>query len=171
MVDGARLRPAAMADIPAMAAGMLAGLEEYPAFARPGWRAPPAADEEAHLRHLLADPDVWSRVAEIDGRIVGQIMLVPADRAARPVDEPGLIHLRNLFVDKAHWGGGLATALHAASVDAARERGYLAMRLFVATGQQRARRFYVREGWAPVGEPFHAEGPDLELIEYRRPLS
>ena len=165
------LRPAVVADVEALAAGMMAGLAEYPAFARPGWRAPAVADEEAHLHDLLADPGVWACVAEVDGRIAGQIMLVPADRAARPVAEPGLMHLRNLFVDKAHWGGGLAVALHAAAVDAARERGYVAMRLFVATGQERARRFYAREGWEPAGEPFHDPAPDLELIELRRRVS
>ena len=171
MASGALLRPAVAADVPAMAAGMMAGLEDYPAFARPGWRPPPAADEEAHLHHLLADPGVWACVAEVDGRIAGQIMLVPASRAARPVDEPGLMHLRNLFVDKAHWGDGLATELHAAALDAARERGYAAMRLFVATGQARAHRFYAREGWVPAGAPFYDAGPDLELVELRRALS
>src|SRR5688500_11778397 len=103
MASGALLRAATIGDAPALAAGMMAGLEDYPAFARPGWRAPTAADEEAHLRGLLADPDVWSCVAEIDGRIAGQIMLVPADRASRPAAEPGLVHLRNLFVDRAYW--------------------------------------------------------------------
>lgn len=171
MPSGALLRPAVIADAPALAAGMMAGLADYPAFAPPGWRAPPVADEEAHVRALLADPDVWSCVAEVDGRVVAQIMLVPADRAARPVAEPGLMHLRNLFVDTAHWGGGLAVSLHDAAVDAARERGYVAMRLFVATGQERARRFYAREGWEPAGEPFHDPRPDLELIELRRRLS
>ena len=171
MASGALLRPAETADVPALAAGMMAGLEDYPAFARPGWQPPPAADEEAHLHHLLADPGVWACVAEVDGRIAGQIMLVPADRAARPVDEPGLIHLRNLFVDRAHWGGGIATELHATAVDAARERGYTAMRLFVATGQSRARRFYAREGWQPAGAPFHDPRPDLELVELRLALS
>ena len=68
-------------------------------------------------------------------------------------------------------GGGLATELHAAAVDAARERGYVAMRLFVATGQSRARRFYAREGWEPAGAPFYEAGPDLELVELRRALS
>ena len=171
MAGGALLRPAVIADAPALAAGMMAGLVDYPAFARPGWQAPPVADEEAHLRDLLADPGVWACVAEVAGRIAGQIMLVPADRAARPVGEAGLVHLRNLYVDKEHWGGGLATTLHAAAVDAARERGYLAMRLFVATGQERARRFYAREGWEPAGEPFHDPSPDLELIELRRRVS
>ena len=64
------------------------------------------------------------------------------------------MHLRNLFVAREHWGGGLASAMHAAAVGAAAQRGHTAMRLFVATGQERARRFYAREGWADVGAPF-----------------
>jgi GNAT superfamily N-acetyltransferase len=166
-----RLRPGLPADAPALAAGMTAGLEDYPVFAPAGWTAPPEADEEAHLRTLLGDPDVWTCVAEVAARIVGQIMLVPAGRAARPVAEPGLVHLRNLFVDREHWGAGLATTLHDAALDAAAQRGYTAMRLFVATGQERARRFYVREGWSDAGEPFFDPRPNLELIEMRRPVS
>ena len=44
------------------------------------------------------------------------------------------------------------------------------MRLFVATGQERARRFYAREGWADVGAPFFDPRPGLELQEMRRPV-
>ena len=47
---------------------------------------------------------------------------------------------------------------------------YTAMRLFVATGQERARRFYAREGWADVGAPFFDPRPGLELQEMRRPV-
>ena len=51
----------------------------------------------------------------------------------------------------------------------AREEGFRAMRLFVATGQARARRFYEREGWRAVAEM--PESPlGLPLIEYRRDL-
>jgi len=164
------LRPAVPADTPAMAAGMADALADYPSFAPPGWAVPPQSAEEAALRALLSDPDVWAYVAEVDGRIAGQITLVPARRAARAVDEPGLVHLRNLFVDHAHWGGGIATALHAAAVEAARERGYTAMRLFVATGQARARGFYAREGWDEVGAPFFDATLNLELVELRRPV-
>ena len=147
---------------------MSEALADYPAFAPEGWTVPSEADEEAHLRVLLADPGVWACLAEVGGVIVAQIMLVPASCAARPVDEPGLVHLRNLFVVREHWGGGLATAMHAAAVGAAAQRGYTAMRLFVATGQTRARRFYAREGWADVGAPFHDPRPNLELQEMRR---
>ena len=47
-----------------------------------------------------------------------------------PVDEPGLAHLRNLFVDREFWGTGLASELHGAAIVAARERGFAQMRLF-----------------------------------------
>ena len=169
MTSAPILRRATAADAAAMARGMVAGLADYPAFAPAGWTAPPAAEEEAHLRELLPDPGVWSLVAEAGGEIVGQITILPAARAARGVPEPGLAHLRNLFVDPSHRGTGLASALHAAAVGAARERGFVALRLFVATGQERARRFYAREGWTPAGAPFYDPRPGLELIELRRP--
>ena len=165
------LRPAEVADAAAMAAGMVAGLQGYLAFAAAGWRAPAAAEEEAHLRTLLADPHVWACVADAGGRVIGQVTLVPAARAARPVEEPGLMHLRNLFVDREHWGGGLAASLHAAALGAAAQRGFTAMRLFVATGQARARGFYAREGWREAGAPFFEPALGLELVEMRRPVS
>ncbi len=164
------LRAAELGDAPALAAGMTEALADYPAFAPAGWTSPPEADEEAHLRVLLADPGVWACVAEAGDRIVGQIMLVPAARAARPVDEPGLAHLRNLFVDRHRWGSGLASALLDAAVESARERGFAELRLFVAEGQARARRFYEREGWRPAGAPFDEPGNGLRMMEYRRRL-
>jgi GNAT superfamily N-acetyltransferase len=162
------VRRAVPADAPAMAGQMVEGLADYRVFAPAGWRAPAAAEEEAHLRALLPDPAIWSMVAEYGGRLVGQVTLVPAARAAHPVPDPGLAHLRNLFVDREFWGGGLAAALHAAVVAAARERGFTGLRLFVATGQERARRFYAREGWTTVGPPFFDPVPGLELVELRR---
>ena len=44
------------------------------------------------------------------------------------------------------------------------------MRLFVPVGQARARRFYTREGFVVVGEPFEF-GLGLPVIEYQRSLS
>ena len=169
MTPESTLRRATSADAPAMARQMVAGLADYPSFAPARWRPPAAAEEEANLLALLPDPAIWALVAEDGGRLVGQVTLVPAARAARPVDDPRLVHLRNLFVDRAHWGGGLATALHGAAVAAAGERGFTTLRLFVATGQDRARRFYAREGWAMAGAPFFDPVPGLELVELRRP--
>jgi hypothetical protein len=66
--------------------------------------------------------------------------------------------------------GQIMTAMHAAAVGAAAQRGHTAMRLSVATGQERARRFFAREGWADVGAPFADPRPGLELQEMRRPV-
>ncbi len=41
----------------------------------------------------------------------------------------------------------------------------------MAAGQARARRFYEREGWVPVSDPFDDPIPGLTMIEYRYTLS
>ena len=84
--------------------------------------------------------------------------------------DPSLVHLLNLFVRREFWGTGVASALLAAAVAEARERGYAQMRLFTPARQARARRFYEREGWAVAGDEFHDAAPDLVVIEYRRAL-
>lgn len=162
------LRPAVPADADALARGVIDGLAEYPAFAPDGWAPPAFAAEAAHTRRALAEPDAWCLVAEAGGEIVGQISLVPATAGPRPVADATLAHVRNLFVHRDHRGTGLARVLDAAAADAARERGFSAMRLFVAAGQSRARAFYERAGWAPVSEPFHDPVPGLAMVEYRR---
>ena len=48
--------------------------------------------------------------------------------------------------------------------------GFGAVRLFVAEGQARARRFYEREGWRAVTEPYFDAKPGLSMIEYRLAL-
>jgi GNAT superfamily N-acetyltransferase len=161
-------RAATLADAEALAHGVVDGVEGYRAFAPPDWSPPSLASEIEHLRERLADEQVWCLLAEVDGEVVGQITVLPAARAGRPLDEPGLAHLSNIFVREDLWGSGLARELQAAGVEAARAHGFTAMRLFVAAGQARARRFYEREGWVRVGEEFYDPVPGLVLLEYRR---
>jgi GNAT superfamily N-acetyltransferase len=166
------LRPAVPADADAIARRMGDSFRDYSAFAPPGWEPPSAEDELGHLRERLGQPDVWCLVAEADGDQVGHVAILPAAIATRVSDEPGLAHLLGLFVRPSHWGTGLATELHGRALSEAAARGFSSIRLFAAAGQTRARRFYEREGWAAVSEPF--EDPDfgfgLALVEYRRPL-
>jgi GNAT superfamily N-acetyltransferase len=169
-VSGYHLRPATSADVQALARAVVDGVEVYRSFAPPGWRAPSIAHEAERLRALLGEDDVWCLVAECDGALVGQVTVLPAARGPHPVPGSALAHLRSLFVDRGLWGAGLARTLNAAAVEAARERGYEALRLFTPARQDRARRFYEREGWVQLGEPFHDPGPDLELVEYRYAL-
>jgi GNAT superfamily N-acetyltransferase len=161
------LRRASIADAEPLARGVIEGVEDYPSFAPPGWTAPSFEAELKHLRELLTDPDVCCLIGESDGALVGQITILPAASAPHPVEDASLAHISNLFVRRDHWGAGLATDLHHSAVEAAGARGFTQLRLFVAAGQARARRFYEREGWVPVSEPFDDPSPGLTMIEYR----
>jgi GNAT superfamily N-acetyltransferase len=164
------LRLANLADAEALGRAVPEGVQSYRDFAGEGWTPPSAEEEAEHARELLVDADAVCLVAEDAAGLAGQITVLPAARAGRPADDPGLAHLSNLFVREDLWGSGLARALHDAALHAARERGFTTMRLFVAAGQARARRFYEREGWAAAAEPFHEERLGLDMVEYRRPL-
>ncbi|MBV9002310.1 MAG: GNAT family N-acetyltransferase [Solirubrobacterales bacterium] len=71
-----------------------------------------------------------------------------------------LAHISNLFVRRDHWRVGLAADLHRAALKEARAR-LQELRLLVAAGQARARRFYEREGWEPASDPFDDPTPGL----------
>jgi GNAT superfamily N-acetyltransferase len=96
------------------------------------------------------------------------VTFVPASRHRRfPVEDPRLAHLSDLFLVPERWGTGLASELLSQAVAEAGARGLTAVRLYVAEGQLRARRFYEREGFAQVGGPMDV-GLGLPSLEYRR---
>ena len=163
-------RQATVDDVEPLARTVIEGVDDYPSFAPASWAAPSFEAVVDHLRESLADEQVWCLVAESEGELVGQITVLPAACAAHPVDDPSLGHISNLFVRRDLWGTGLAHDLHRAAVDAALERGFKELRLFVAAGQARARRFYEREGWHSVGDAFDDPAPGLTMVEYRHRL-
>lgn len=160
-------RPAQPSDAATLGAAIAAGFAEFRAFAPHGWKPPTAARETELLEGLLGWSAYWCLVATVEGRAVGHIAFLPAAAAYLPSDEPGLAHLRQLFVTPERWGTGLASTLHKAALREAASRGFERFRLFTATGQVRARRFYEREGWTSTGAPFDA-AIGLEAIAYRR---
>lgn len=157
------IRSGCPADAPAMAAHLVAGIAAYRDFAGPGWEPPPLERELRHMRGRL-EAGAWSLVAFEDGELVGQVVV----EQARGV--PGTGHLAGLFVTPWWWGSGLAAWLHDRGVAAMRDEGFACGRLFAATGQARARRFYERRGWRPAAEPFYEPPLGLEIVEYRLPL-
>jgi GNAT superfamily N-acetyltransferase len=143
------------------------GLEGYTAFAPADWAVPDerGAEAVARGRASLEDPDAFGLLAEEDGSAVGVVLWVPEP------DDPDCVYFRNLFVRSSHWGSGLAAELHRRAVDEARERGWLRMRLLTPALQQRARRFYEREGWTLSREPYDDAKLGMQVVEYRRELA
>jgi GNAT superfamily N-acetyltransferase len=158
-------------DIAELAALVADAFTAYRAFAPPDWQAPSAGAQVEVLERWITDPDFWGELAAVDGRTpVGHTTFVPAERhSVRAARDPVVAHLGHLFVRPAHWGSGVAAQLLARAADAASGRGFEVMRLFVPVGQARARRFYAREGFALVGDPFDL-GLGLPLLEYKRSL-
>jgi predicted N-acetyltransferase YhbS len=165
------LRPATPADAETLAASVREAFEAYRAFAPDGWRPPSAATELALMRAALRRADVWCLLADAAGELAGHVALRPAATAPYVSTEPGLAHLWQLFVKPPWQGSGLALALHDEAVREAGERGFTALRLFAAAGQQRARRFYEREGWTARGAPYELPAFGMAVVEYRRAIS
>ena len=158
-----RLRPAEATDVEALLAITREGFETYREFAPEGWEPP-----EMHAEEVVAIDDVATWIVADEGGVpVGHVLLIPATRSRSPVDDPTLGHLMQLFVRRAHWGGGAATALHAAMLEAAAERGFETLRLVTPAQQWRARRFYEREGWQAVDERDDS-ALGFPIVEYRR---
>jgi GNAT superfamily N-acetyltransferase len=166
---GFTAREATPADAPAIGRAVAEGFGGFRSFAPAGWRPPVLESEVLQVRDLLAAGDLWCLLASRDGAPAGHVGFLAAARSIAPVDDPGLAHFRQLFVEPRWWGAGLAPALHTAAVEEAQARGYTAMRLFTPAGQARARRFYEREGWLQAGPP-RDSGVGLPTVEYRRAL-
>jgi GNAT superfamily N-acetyltransferase len=162
-----RFRAAVPEDAPRMAACVIEGFEGYREFAPASWAHPTVADETANIERGLGRPGVWSLLAEDGDELAGHVSVIPAAEARRPVADPGLAHLWQLFVRRPWWGTGLALQLLDAAIAAVTARGFTAMRLYTPAEQHRARRFYEREGWHVAGPPKLDREFGLEIVEYR----
>lgn len=108
-----------------------------------------AGHNEAKWREELADPAFAVRVAEADGKAVAYLKLGPP---SLPFEAKGAaIELRQLYVLKPWQGAGVAAALMDWALAEARRRGAKEMYLSVFIDNERARRFYARYGFEPVG--------------------
>ena len=97
----------------------------------------------------FADPRYRFRVAEVDGQIVGYVKLGPS---ALPIETTAhAIELRQIYVLKEHHGSGIAAALTDWAVEQARAQGFEELYLTVYVDNHRAKRFYHRYGFEPVG--------------------
>jgi ribosomal protein S18 acetylase RimI-like enzyme len=119
------------------------------------------AASATRLAWFVAVPVAASRVA---AEPVGLVAGLPSpDGAAR-----GLI---SMWVDSTHRGGRAALRLLDAVERWARSEGAPAIVLSVSDRNERARRFYARQGYVPTGraEPLHSD-PTAAALELRREL-
>lgn len=112
-----------------------------------------AATRQVYFAHV-ADPNAGSLLAERDGAAVGFLSLhfLPRLNHATPA-----AWIPDLVVTERERGSGIATALLAAAVAAARERGCHRLTLESGYARQRAHRFYGREGMTDAGKYFTRE--------------
>jgi ribosomal protein S18 acetylase RimI-like enzyme len=97
----------------------------------------------------FSDPRYRFRVAEDGGEVVGYVKLGPSEL---PIDSSApAIELRQIYVMQDHHGSGLARALTEWAIDEARKSGFEELYLTVYVDNHRARRFYDRHGFEPVG--------------------
>ena len=123
---------------------------------REGWR-------DGHLGHVPAalvevrTPESFSQraadrvadttVAVFDGEVAGFTMVVG--------DE-----VEQVYVSRSHRGSGIATQLLDNAVRTIGDAGHAVAWLAVATGNDRARRFYQRSGWTDEGAFHYAASTD-----------
>jgi tRNA (guanine37-N1)-methyltransferase len=145
-------------DVPALAA--LAAVTFPLACPPSSTPADHAAFVAAHLTPerfaaYLADDDRDLLVADDAGELVGYTMLVAGEPSAADVAAAvplrPTVELSKCYVLPGRHGAGVAGALMAASLDAARSRGAAGVWLGVNGENTRAQRFYLRSGFTPVG--------------------
>ena len=108
-----------------------------------------ACHSEANWLAELSDPRFSVRLAEQDGAAIGFAKLGPPSLPFA-VEGP-TAELRQLYVLESWQGAGIAAELMAWVLAEARGRGAQQLYLSVFVDNRRARRFYARYGFEPVG--------------------
>ncbi len=117
-----------------------------------------ADPEPAHGRRL---------VVEVDDVVVGLALVIP-DRDG----EEGVGEIPLIYVHPTAWGHGAGFALLVECESELRRRGFAEAVLWVLEANERARRFYERQGWRTDGGTKVEDlgGVELTEVRYRRSL-
>lgn len=129
------------------------------------------AHGEDHYRAVLADPAQSVIIGETPlGAPVAYAVMAPPDLPV-PHDPQADIELKRIYLLSGWQGGGNGAALMEQVVAIARAAGKARMLLAVYTANDRARRFYARQGFTEIGETVFMVGdvPFRDLV-YARPL-
>lgn len=157
------LRPATPADAAAMvrlhrSAVQAVSDADYPAAVREAWSPPPSAEREAWLVGRITDSEIFCRVADDGGRIVGFVFASPL---------PAKVHA--LYVHPDDGGRGVGRALLAAAEAHARAQGAEVMELMAS---RNAVRFYEACGYTRGEDTTQAlgDGTVMDAVHMQRRL-
>jgi GNAT superfamily N-acetyltransferase len=130
------------------------------------------ADRRQRWTRILADPDprIDTLVAIRAGRVAGFAGVGPRRR-----EKPGYGdgELYAIYLQPDCWGHGIGFHLHRAALDRLCELGFTTATVWVLGGNQRAVRFYRRNGWRDngvTGVHTFAYGTRLPEIQLHRRL-
>jgi GNAT superfamily N-acetyltransferase len=148
------LRPAGSADVPRWLALFDAAVAWLVASGREGqWGVQPLSTQPefpTRVRRWVERGD--GRVAELDGELVGALMLGPAPDYV-PEATVAELYVEGLVVSRRHAGRRVGETLLAAAVDEARQRAVTQVRLDCWAGGDGALvRYYERLGFRPDGD-------------------
>ncbi|HUG63039.1 MAG TPA: GNAT family N-acetyltransferase [Methylomirabilota bacterium] len=124
---------------------------------------PKATGDDLRAEAFQPDPIVSLLVADDAGRVVGALVgatTYSTWRAGRG------LYVVDLFVEPGYRGARLGERLIIAAARVSREAGGVFVKLEVVAGNDHAKRFYRRLGFAPVAgdETFVLEGPAFSRI-------
>ncbi|XP_016417678.1 probable N-acetyltransferase CML1 [Sinocyclocheilus rhinocerous] len=120
----------------------------------------------SHIQQTYLDPPnacFW--VAESQGRVVGTVACLPAEK------DQNFLELKRMSVKKTHRGQGIAKTLCRTVADFARERGFRGVLLHTSVVQTDAQKLYEHMGYQKVSEFSAPEAiaklTNFTLMEYQ----
>lgn len=142
------VRPLTMADFAAVNV-LFKQIDEQHYHALPGVFKrvgnPPRPHE--HIEQLIADENRLCVVAVIDGEVVGSMLCRLADTESFVHQAMPYVHISEIVVAESHFGRGVAQALMTTAKQWAHEKNASKLDLNVYAFNQRAIRFYEKEGF------------------------
>lgn len=121
------------------------------------------ATRERWWRETLATPGLRSTLLISDEHALLGFAAVGAGRDGDPV----IGELYAMYLRSAAWGRGIGRTLHAAAMDRLRALGHRRANLWMLAGNERAQRFYHREGWLEDGRAKLVQGPGGVELDHR----
>jgi ribosomal protein S18 acetylase RimI-like enzyme len=106
------------------------------------------------LADYIADPQRHVAIAAAEGQPIGFTLLnfePPVDDVARQLTTASTAELSKIYVDPTHHGSAVAQALLDDAATRAREAGFAAVWLGTNQANERAQRFYEKNGFTRVG--------------------